>query len=293
MSEWHIIKGANDILICGPGNLIISLREFDRKKVEVIDKDVMGMTTLVSRVRYPLDDKISLELTMLSSGSNSQIKLHVGDRIQWTIPKDVAQSLKNILTSAAVYSQTNVKKSTGVLKTKRKAKAPAKHKKISGRALLQAQDQKVPPQTVETPVALKGKRGRKPALKPENAPHSLPENPEKGIKSKKSALKVPVTSSIVVTPDKPQKPVNSPKNVKSPEKKTEYKSKKPVNLLQALKPQGKAANEKKTSVLTKPEKKTPLKAAKPLSPAKLPLTEKPKSEPKKRAPEKTKKQPKK
>lgn len=234
MSEWHIIKGANDILICGPGNLIISLREFDRKKVEMIDKDVMGKATLVSRVRYPLDNKISLELTLLSSGSHTQIKLHVGDRIQWTIPEDFANALKNILTAAPVYSQPNVKKSTGTLKVKAKRKGPAKpkHQKISGRALeLQKNKVELPVKTekelkknkktknttVSATVTTKGKPGR-PPKKANAAPQGVlvdnvtPSKSPKPVGRPPKKAK-PVAQAILVNNvvmPKPSKPVGRP-----------------------------------------------------------------------------------
>lgn len=202
MSEWHIIKGANDILICGPGNLIISLREFDRKKVEVIDKDVMGKTTLVSRVRYPLDNKISLELTILSSGSHTQIKLHVGDRIQWTIPEDFANALKSILTEAPVYSQTNVKKSTGTLKAKRRGPAKPKHQKISGRALeLQKTKAELPAKAEKTPKANKKNKN---AVKGAPVPAAAAAKPLK-VKADKT-VKAASTATTKVPKGKPGRP---------------------------------------------------------------------------------------
>lgn len=104
MNEWKIVKGVSDIMICGPGTLIITLKDFDREKVRYVDQGTMGESTSITSVHYPLNDAFDLELVSFrNSGGHSMVKMHLSDRVQWTLPEDFSSQLKDVLLGAGSY----------------------------------------------------------------------------------------------------------------------------------------------------------------------------------------------
>lgn len=108
MSEknWTVEEDGGDLLICGPGELEIVLRDFDpaRSMSGGLPEEMTGELR-TSSVNYFIEDGVEIELvTVASPDGDGVTKLHVGNYVSWELPAAFGRRLKALLQGLAVQS---------------------------------------------------------------------------------------------------------------------------------------------------------------------------------------------
>jgi hypothetical protein len=96
---WALINDGTTLLLTGPGQLEIALRQFDARRAmlpESLPREMLG--ALRQRgVEYPLDETTTLELILTDCPSQPQqaalYSLHIGNAVSWRLPAGIAEAL--------------------------------------------------------------------------------------------------------------------------------------------------------------------------------------------------------
>jgi hypothetical protein len=103
VDTWTITEELDDLLICGPGNLEIVLKDFS--PMQTLPSNPLPQEMLGSlRQRewsYLLEPNVELQLISTRDSTNPETPelhmLHIGSRVSWTVPAEFAERLHALL----------------------------------------------------------------------------------------------------------------------------------------------------------------------------------------------------